>query len=108
MAGFWEGTRNRTDYRVVQPLRKGIAHTAIAAAEHVPVAVLPVGFSYGRGPEDYQRPVLPDRHHPLVHVARPIPVATTDPDELVALLHPELQRCVDQVVARAGVERVAA
>ena len=108
MAGFWEGTRNRTDYRVVQPLRKGIAHTAIAAAEQVPVAVLPCGFYYGQEPEDYQRPVLPDRHHPLVHVARPIPVATDDPDELVALLHPELQRCVDRVVARSGAQPVAA
>lgn len=102
MAGFWEGTRNRTDYRVVQPLRKGIAHTVIAAAEQVPLALLPVGFYYGREPDDYQRPVLPDRHKPLVHLGLPIPVASADPDELVAQLHPAVQHCVDQVVARAG------
>jgi hypothetical protein len=102
MAGFWEGTRNRSDYRVVQPLRKGIAHTAIAAAEEVPVVVLPVGFYYGQEPEDYARPVLPDRHRPLVHVANPIEVATTDPEELVGLVHPEIQRCVDLVVERAA------
>src|SRR5690606_6590078 len=58
MAGFWEGTRNRSDYRVVQPLRKGIAHTVITAAEQVPLALLPVGFSYGGEPADYRRPVL--------------------------------------------------
>jgi 1-acyl-sn-glycerol-3-phosphate acyltransferase len=102
MAGFWEGTRNRTDYRVIQPLRKGIAHTVIAAAEHVPVALLPAGFYYGREPEDYQRPVLPGRHAPLVHLGLPIPVETTDPEELVGHLHPAIQRCVDQVVDRAG------
>ena len=102
MAGFWEGTRNRSDYRVVQPLRKGIAHTAIAAAEEVPVVVLPVGFYYGQEPEDYARPVLTDRHRPLVHVANPIEVATTDPEELVGLVHPEIQRCVDLVVERAA------
>lgn len=102
MAGFWEGTRNRSDYRVVQPLRKGIAHTVIAAAEHVPVALLPVGFYYGQEPADYQRPVLPERRRPLVHLGLPIPVASTDPDNLVRQLHPALQRCVDRVVARAG------
>jgi hypothetical protein len=102
MAGFWEGTRNRHDYRVVQPLRKGIAHTAIAAAEHVPVALVPMGFSYGGEPADYQRPVLPDRHTPFVHVGAPIPVATVDADELVGQLHPAMPRCVDRVVARAA------
>lgn len=102
MAGFWEGTRNRHDYRVVQPLHNGIAHTAIAAAEQVPVALLPVGFSYGGEPADYQRPVLPGRHTPMAHLGLPIPVATTDPNELVEQLRPALQRCVDRVVARAG------
>ncbi len=102
MAGFWEGTRNRSDYRVVQPLRKGIAHTVIAAAERVPVALLPVGFYYGREPDDYQRPVLPGRHAPLVHLGLPIPVATTDPEQLIQQLHPAMQGCVDRVVARAA------
>jgi len=99
MAGFWEGTRNRVRYAEVQPLRKGIAHTAIAASEHVPLVLLPVGFSYGGEPEDYKRPHLPGRHEPRVHVATPIPVATDDPDELIRLLHPEIQRCVDVVMA---------
>lgn len=98
MAGFWEGTRNRTCYAEVQPLRKGIAHTAIAASEKVEVVLLPCAFSYGGEPDDYQRPVLPERHEPIVHVAHPIPVQTTDPDALVALLHPEIQRCVDVVM----------
>lgn len=102
MAGFWEGTRNRSDYRVVQPLRKGIAHTVISAAEQVPIALLPAGFYYGSEPDDYQRPVLPARRRPLVHLGMPIPVATTDPDELVQLLHPAMQHCVDRVVARAA------
>jgi len=102
MAGFWEGTRKRSDYRVIQPLRKGIAHTVIAAAERVPVALLPVGFYYGGEPDDYQRPVLPGRHTPLVHLGLPIPVASTDPQELIQELHPAMQRCVDRVVARAG------
>jgi hypothetical protein len=102
MAGFWEGTRNRRDSRVIQPLRKGIAHTVIAAAERVPIALLPVGFSYGREPDDDRRPVLPGRHTALAHLGLPIPVVTTDPDELVEQLHPAMQRCVDRVVARAG------
>ncbi|MCB0977225.1 MAG: hypothetical protein KDB02_07165 [Acidimicrobiales bacterium] len=102
MAGFWEGTRNRIRYAEVQPLRKGIAHTAIAASEHVGVVVLPVGFSYGGEPDDYQRPVLPGRHQPKVHVAHPIPVTTADPDKLVELVHPEIQRCVDIVMARSA------
>ena len=102
MAGFWEGTRNRNDFRVVQPLKKGIAHTAIAAAEQVPVLVLPMGIYYGGEPEDYRRPVLPGRHKPLVSLGTPIPVMTTSADELIARLHPAMQRCVDEVVARAG------
>lgn len=101
MAGFWEGTRNRSDYRVVQPLKKGMAHTAIAAAEKVKVAILPVGFYYGGEPDDYQHPEVPAKHRPQVHVGLPIPVDTTDPDELVALVHPAMQHCVDVVVARA-------
>ena len=106
MAGFWEGTRNRTDYRVVQPLKKGIAHTAIAAAETVDVAVLPVGFYYGSEPEDYKRPNVPGKRSPHVHVGMPIPVRTTSAGELVDLVHPAMQECLDVVVARA--EAIAA
>lgn len=106
MAGFWEGTRNRTDYRVVQPLKKGMAFTAIAAAETVPVAILPVGFYYGSEPEDYKRPDVPGKRRPHVHVGHPIPVETTDAVTLVAQVHPAIQQCVDVVVARA--EAVAA
>ncbi len=102
MAGFWEGTRNRARYAEVQPLRKGIAHTAISAREHVPVELLPVGFSYGGEPDDYQRPNLPGRHEPRVHVATPIPVESSDADELVRVLHPEIQRCVDVVMGLDG------
>lgn len=102
MAGFWEGTRNRVDYRVVQPLKKGIAHTVLAASEEVPVLLLPVGIYYRGEPEDYRRPVLPGRRRPLVHVGTPIPVARTSADELAVLLHPAMQRCVDQAVARSA------
>lgn len=102
MAGFWEGTRNRSDFRVVQPLKKGIAHTAIAASKEVPVLVLPMGIYYGGEPEDYRRPALPGRHKPLVSLGTPIPVLTTSADELIARLHPAMQRCVDEVVTRAG------
>lgn len=101
MAGFWEGTRNRSDYRVVQPLKKGIAHTAIAAAEKVDVAVLPVGFYYGSEPDDYKRPNVPGKRNPHVHVGMPIPVRTVDAAELVDLVHPAMQGCLDVVVARA-------
>lgn len=101
MAGFWEGTRNRTDYRVVQPLKKGMAHTAIAAAKKVKVAILPVGFYYGSEPEDYKRPDVPGKHAPHVHVGMPIPVDSADANEIVDLVHPAIQRCVDVVVARA-------
>jgi hypothetical protein len=102
MAGFWEGTRNRTDYRVVQPLKKGIAHTVIEAAEQVPVLLVPMGFYYGGEPADYRHPDLPGRHRPLVRVGVPIPVTTSSTDELIALLHPAMQLCVDHVVARTA------
>lgn len=101
MAGFWEGTRNRTDYRMVQPLKKGIAHTAIAAAEKIDVAVLPVGLYYGSEPDDYKRPNVPGKRSPHVHVGVPIPVETTSAVELVDLVHPAMQECLDVVVARA-------
>lgn len=102
MAGFWEGTRNRVDYRVVQPLKKGMAHTAIAAARSVKVAVLPVGFYYGSEPEDYRRPDVPGKYTPHVHVGMPIPVATSEAADLVDLVHPAIQDCVDVVVERAA------
>lgn len=106
MAGFWEGTRNRIDHRVVQPLKKGIAHTAIAASETVNMAVVPMGFYYGAEPDDYQRPDIPGKHNPHVHVGMPIPVRTRDAVELTELVHPAIQACVDVVVERA--ERAAA
>lgn len=102
MAGFWEGTRNRTDYRVVQPLKKGMAYTAIAAAESHKVAILPVGLSYGGEPEDYAKPVLPGKRAPYIHFGRLIPVETTDAAELTAQVQPAIQHCVDVVVARAA------
>lgn len=106
MAGFWEGTRNRVRYAEVQPLRKGIAHTVIAAAEQVKVVLIPVGFSYGGEPDDYRHPHLPDRHKPRVHVAAPVPVSTADADQLVGLLHPEIQRCVDVVMAASPMAKL--
>lgn len=107
MAGFWEGTRNRTDHRVVQPLKKGMAHTAIAAAKSVNVAILPVGFYYGSEPKDYKHPDLPGKHAPHVHVGMPIPVETTDAAELVDLVQTAIQRCVDVVVARTVAQSAA-
>ncbi len=104
MAGFWEGTRNRVDHRVVQPLKKGIAHTAIAASKSVDVAIVPMGFYFGSEPDDYQRPDLPGKRRPLVHVGMPIPVDTDDPEVLVGRVHAAIQSCVDVVVARAGMQ----
>jgi hypothetical protein len=72
MAGFWDGTRNRNNYRVVQPLREGIGYTAIAASHYVRVLLLPVGMYYGGEPPDYQRPHVPGKHSPHVHVGSPI------------------------------------
>lgn len=106
MAGFWEGTRNRTDYRIVQPLKKGMAHTAIAAAATAPVAVLPVGIYYGAEPEDYARPDVPGKRRPHIHIGTPLRVDTDNAEVLAKQVHGEIQRCVDVVVARA--ERAAA
>jgi len=106
MAGFWEGTRNRTDYRVVQPLKKGMAHTAIAAAATAPIAVLPVGIYYGSEPDDYAHPDVPGKRRPHIHIGMPLPVDTDDAEVLAKQVHGEIQRCVDVVVRRA--ERLAA
>ncbi len=102
MAGFWEGTRNRTDYGVVQPLKNGIGYTAMDAAKEVRVLLLPMGISYGGEPSDYRHPRVPKRHSPHVHIGMPLPVETESAVELVALLHPAIQACVDQAVARAA------
>lgn len=101
MAGFWEGTRNRTDHRIVQPLKKGIAHTAIAASAAAAIAILPVGIYYGGEPDDYARGDCPAKRRPLVHIGTPMPVDTDDPATLTERVHAEIQRCVDVVVARA-------
>ena len=106
MAGFWEGTRNRTNYRVVQPFKKGMAHTAIAATASASVAVLPVGIYYGSEPADYARPDVPGKRQPHVHIGTPLPVDTDDPVALTDSVKVEIQRCVDVVVARA--EAIAA
>jgi hypothetical protein len=102
MAGFWEGTRNMTDHRVVQQLKKGIGYTAIVASNDVRVLLLPVGMYYGGEPTDYQKQDVPDKYIPQIHVGMPIPVETTKTDELVTLLHPAIQGCVDVAVARAA------
>lgn len=101
MAGFWEGRRNRVDHRVVQPLKRGIAHTAIAAAAVGSVAVLPVGIYYGCEPTDYAEPVVSRKYRPHVHIGRPMPVDTDDPASLADRVQAEIQRCVDVVVERA-------
>lgn len=101
MAGFWEGTRNRTDYRVVQPLKNGMGHTAIAASKEVRVLLLPMGIYYGGEPSDYRRPRVPKPHAPHVHLGMPIPVETGSAGELVALVHPAIQSCVDHAVAQS-------
>lgn len=105
MAGFWEGTRNRVDHRVVQPLKKGMAHTAIAASAVASVAVLPVGLYYGGEPADYARPEVPRKWRPHVHIGTPLQVETDDVDALTEHVAHELQRCVDVVVARTGQAR---
>ena len=46
--------------------------------------------------------LVPGKHNPHVHVGMPIPVATTDANELVDLVRPAIQGCVDVVVARAS------
>jgi 1-acyl-sn-glycerol-3-phosphate acyltransferase len=104
MAGFWEGTRNRKDYRTVQPLKKGIGYTAIEASNDVSIVLLPVGIYYGGEPDDYlkRKPKVPKVHHPHVHVGMPIPVETRDVDQLINMLHPAIQGCVDEVVPRAA------
>lgn len=101
MAGFWEGTRNRVDHRVVQPLKKGMAHTAIAAATLGAVAILPVGIYYGCEPDDYDAPVVSRKYRPHVHIGRPLTVDTDDVVALARRVRGEIQRCVDVVVDRA-------
>ncbi len=99
MAGFWEGARNRVDHRKVQPLKTGIAHTACRAAGLVDVSVVPIGLYYGGEPKSYKKLDVPAKFKPTVHVGRPIPVNTSDPDKLVELVYPALQDCVDVAVA---------
>ena len=104
-AGFPEGGRNRVDFTEVQKLKTGITRTAIAAAEFVPVAFIPVGISYGGEPEggDYDHPKIPGILHPHVHLALPQDVDSDDIQHLNARLHFDIQRSVDETVARIPV-----
>lgn len=99
MAVFWEGTRNRVNHTRVQPLKLGPAYTACRAAEDVNLAVLPVGFYYGGEPTSYKKLNVPAKRKPTVHIGMPIPVEAQDPRELVELVHPAIQACVDVAVA---------
>jgi len=73
----------------------------------VKVAILPIGFYYGSEPADYTHPDVPGKRQPHVHVGMPIPVETTDATELVDLVRPAIQACVDVVVARSEAKAAA-
>lgn len=99
MAGFWEGTRNRTDHTTVQPLKKGIGHTACKAAEQVDISIVPVGIYYGGEPTDYRKLDVPQKYTPHVHIGMPLRVETANPGELIRLVYPAMQDCVNAAVA---------
>lgn len=100
MSAFFEGKRNRTDHRRVQALKKGVAHTAIRAAQDVCLSFVPFGLYYGGEPTDYSIHDVPSKRKPTLHIGMPIQIEPNDtPDDLITLLHPEMQRCVDLAVA---------
>jgi 1-acyl-sn-glycerol-3-phosphate acyltransferase len=108
MAGFWEGTRNREDHTKVQRLKKGIGYTVCKAAEDVDVSIVPVGVCYGGKPTDYKKLAVPHKYTPHVHIhiGMPFRVETTSPEELVQVVHPAIQGCVD-VAVNASMVRAA-
>jgi 1-acyl-sn-glycerol-3-phosphate acyltransferase len=98
MAGFWEGTRNREDPTKVQPLKKGIGYTVCKAAEDVDVSIVPVGICFGGKPTDHKKLAVPHKYTPHVHIGMPFRVETTSPEELVQVVRPAIQGCVDIAV----------
>lgn len=104
MAGFWEGTRNRTDHTKVQQLKKGIGYTACKAAQEVALSIIPIGISYGATPLGDKKLATPYKYTPQVHIGMPIRIETTLPEELTQLVRPALQKCVD-VAVKGSAER---
>ena len=101
MAGFLEGTRNRVNHQEVQPFKKGMGHTILKASEQANVLILPVGMYYGGEPDDYIKPKVPSKYQPTVHLGTPINVKDfKDVDEMIAAVHPVMQKCVDEAVYR--------
>lgn len=105
-ASFYESTRNLFNHTIVQQLKMGPANTACEAAANVDVAVIPMGFYYGGEPVDYKKGDVPAKRTPDLHIGYPIPVKTSDPEELIKLVHPAIQACVDVAVA-ASLARAA-
>jgi hypothetical protein len=96
LAVFWEGTRNKVDFREIQPLKKGPAHTLLRAVElGKRVMFLPVGVFYGDGPLENKNQKLPYLWKPFVHFSMPYALEPSSPAEVVAKLHPALQQSVD-------------
>lgn len=106
MAAFLESNRNRIDHSKVQGLKKGVLLNMIEVAEHTPAAIIPMGFYFGGEPKDYKKLDVPDKYHPHVHIGMPIPIETSSVDELIEIVHPAIQKCVDFAV-QACVDRAA-
>jgi len=91
MAVFPEGTRNKENPNVVQPLKEGIIYVASkVAAEHV-VAVVPIGFTYDSRPR-----------YPEMVVAEPIVDYEFSANTFLLELRDIMQECVDQAIRQSA------
>jgi hypothetical protein len=101
-AGYWEGTRNRTNHRTLLPLKKGIGYTACRVAQERPTIVVPVSHYFGGEPKDYRKGDVPHPRRPDMHIGMPFEVTpASTPELLIAQLAPALQSGIDITVARS-------
>ncbi len=99
IAFFPESNRNRTDHTKVQPHKTGVIRSLLQASNQVGISMVPWGMYFGGEPTDYNKLDVPDKYTPHVHVGMPIQLEQfSSPDEVVSVLRPAMQACVDVAV----------
>lgn len=88
MAIFPEGTRNNEDPRKLQKIKQGIGNIVCAVSHNTPLAIVPVGISYGEG-------VDRQTTGPEVVISEPIMRQFEDPMHVLEVLEPRMQQVLD-------------
>lgn len=103
-ASFIEGTRNNTNWRRVQKLKKGLVELYKYLGEDIPTAVVPIGIYYpekisldGRIKRDYR--------HPYMHFGYPLPIRFDSEEKVDSILHPKMQESLNEAISAVIFEK---